>query len=152
LLTDLASAAFRNPLQLVHNAGQRVDELAADLAEAARQLLLEAGAKVAAGYEHVTRIEPHRLISRKTLGLSDWQNRAKTAMSTVLNDCRIRLTAGENRLTVMNPKSVLQRGYSITTNRTTGLLVRASQDVQLGEDLITELASENFIESKVTKK
>jgi len=152
LLTVLASAAFRNPLQLVHNAGQRVDELAADMTDAARHLLLQAGAKVAAGYRQVARIEPHRLIASKTLELSDWQNRAKAAVRAVLNDRRIKLTAGENRLTALNPRSVLQRGYSITTSKATGLLVRAAQDVQLGEDLVTELAGENFIESKVTRK
>jgi exonuclease VII large subunit len=64
----------------------------------------------------------------------------------------MQLTARENRLTALNPRSVLQRGYSITTNKKTGSLVRASDDVHIGEDLITELAGENFIESKVTKK
>ena len=52
----------------------------------------------------------------------------------------------------LNPKSVLKRGYSITTNKKTGLLVKTVDDVRLGEDLITELADENLIESKVTKK
>ncbi len=152
LLTVLASAAFRNPLLLVHNAGQRVDELAADLAEATRQSLIEARGKVSSGYEQVVKIEPHRLIGRKTLELNEWQNRAKAGINATMNDRRIRLTARENRLTALNPRSVLQRGYSITTNKTTGSLVRASLDVQVGEDLITELAGENFIESTVTRK
>jgi len=152
LLIVLASAVFRNPLLLVHNAGQRVDELAADLAEATRQSLMEARQKVSAGYEQIVKIEPHRLIGRKTLELNDWQNRARTGVNAILNDRRIRLTAGENRLTGLNPRSVLQRGYSITTNKTTGSVVKATHDVQIGEDLITELAGENYIESRVTKK
>ena len=152
LLIVLASAVFRNPLALVHNAGQRIDELVADLAEATRQSLIEARRKVSAGYEQIVRIEPHRLLGRKTLELNGWQNRAQAGISAIMNDRRIRLTAKENRLTAMNPRSVLQRGYSITTNKKTGLLVRASQDVQVGEDLITELAGENFIESRVTRK
>jgi len=152
LLIVMASAVFRNPLVLVHNAGQRVDDLAAALAEAARQWLMEAKTKVAAGYEQIVKIEPHRLLGRKMIELNDWQNRAKAGINATMNDRRIRLTARENRLTALNPRSVLQRGYSITTNKTTGSLVRASQDVQVGEDLITELAGENFIESKVTRK
>jgi exonuclease VII large subunit len=62
------------------------------------------------------------------------------------------IEAQENRLAVLNPKSVLQRGYSITKNAKTGLLVRKPQDIEIGDSIITELALENLIESKVTKK
>jgi exodeoxyribonuclease VII large subunit len=148
----LAGVLFRTPLTLVQDAEQRLDELAIDLADAARGLLTNAQAKVSTQYEHVARIEPHRLMGRKMVELNGWKNRTEAGMSAILNNCRMQLTARENCLTAMNPRSVLQRGYSITTNKTTGSLVKASQDVQFGEDLITELAGENFIESKVTRK
>ena len=64
----------------------------------------------------------------------------------------MRLTAQANRLAGLNPKSVLQRGYSITTSKKTGLLVKTLEDVRIGDYLITELTDENLIESKVTKK
>jgi exonuclease VII large subunit len=64
----------------------------------------------------------------------------------------MQLTAQANRLAGLNPKSVLQRGYSITRSRRTSLLVRTVQDVQIADLLITELANENLIESQVTKK
>jgi exonuclease VII large subunit len=73
-------------------------------------------------------------------------------MKSIVHNCRIRLTAQDNRLAGLNPKSVLQRGYSITTSKKTGLLVKKADDVRLGDLLITELARENLIESKVTKK
>jgi exonuclease VII large subunit len=62
------------------------------------------------------------------------------------------LTAATNRLAGLNPRSVLNRGYSITTSKKTGLLIKIPEDVQIGDDLITELKGENLIESKVTKK
>ena len=148
----LAGALFRNPLTLVRNAEQRLDELAMDMAQVTRKRLSDAQRQVSARYEQIVRIEPHRLMGRKTVELNDWQNRADKAMRTILNNCRVQLTAKENRLTALNPKSVLHRGYSITTDKKTGLLVRAAQDVQIGDDLLTELAGENFIESRVTKK
>jgi exonuclease VII large subunit len=61
----------------------------------------------------------------------------------------LQLTAKENLLAGLNPKSVLQRGYSITTSKETGSLVRKSGDVEIGDVLVTELAEENLIESKV---
>jgi len=148
----LAGAVFRNPLLLMQNPQQQLDELSADLTEALKELLSDAHRKLSAGYEQIIRIEPHRLLGNKTVELNNWQNRANVGMSAIINNCRMQLTAQANRLAGLNPRSVLQRGYSITTNKKTDLLIRTLDDIQLGEYLITELADENLIESKVTKK
>jgi len=148
----LANAVFRNPLLLVQNSLQQLDELSVELTELVKELLTEAQRKLSAAYEQIIRIEPHRLLGYKTIELNDWQNRTNTGIRTVVNNCRMQLTAQENRLSVMNPRSVLQRGYSITTNKQSGLLVRTSGDVNIGDLLITELANENLIESQVKKK
>jgi len=152
LQTILASAVFRNPLLLVQNAGQQLDELATELAEIIRELLVAAQYKLSASYEQIVRIEPHRLLGKKTVELNNLKNRANTVIQAIINDCRMQLTAQANRLAGLDPKSVLRRGYSITTDKKTGLLVRTLEDVRIGDYLITELADENLIESKVTKK
>jgi exodeoxyribonuclease VII large subunit len=152
LQTILANAVFRNPLLLVQNAEQQLDELVAELAEAIRELLVAAQYKLSASYEQIVRIEPHRLLGNKTVELNNLKNRANTVIQAIINDCRMQLTAQDNRLAGLNPKSVLQRGYSITTNKKTGSLVRTLEDVRVGDHLITELTDENLIESKVTKK
>jgi len=103
-------------------------------------------------YEQVVRIEPHRLLAKRTVELNDLQSRTKAAMKEIVNRGYIGLTAQTNRLAGLNPKSVLHRGYSITRNKATGLLVRAVSDIQIGDSMITELAEENLIESKVTRK
>jgi exodeoxyribonuclease VII large subunit len=148
----LANALFRNPLVLVQNTRQQLDELSAQLHDVIQSLLAEAHSKLSAGYEQIIRIEPHRLLGYKTIELNDWQNRANVGIRSVVNTCRIQLTAQENRLSALNPRSVLQRGYSITTNKKTGLLVRSSEDVRIGDFVITELAEKNLIESEVKKK
>jgi len=88
----------------------------------------------------------------RNLDLNNLLNRAKVAVETVVNRRRMELTAQENRLAGLNPKSVLQRGYSITSSKKTGLLVRKPDDVRIGDLLITELTDEKLIESKVVKK
>jgi len=148
----LANAVFRNPLLLVHNSLQQLDELSAELTEVVKELLTEARSKLSTTYEQILRIEPHRLLGYKTIELNNWQNRADAGISSIINDFRMQLTAQENRLSALNPKSVLHRGYSITTNKKTGLLVRTTEDVSSGDFLITELANENLIESEVKKK
>jgi exonuclease VII large subunit len=97
-------------------------------------------------------IEPHRLIAKVTVDLNSLQNRAAAAANATLNKCRLQLTAKENLLAGLNPRSVLHRGYSITTSKETRLLVRRSEDVEIGDVLVTELAEENLIESRVTRK
>jgi len=170
----LANAVFRNPLLLVQNAEQQLDELSAELAETVKELLAEMREKLSAAKEQIVRIEPHRLlgnkkvelnnhqhradkgiraiINNKTGKLDNWQNRVNVGIRAIINKCQMQLTAQANRLAVLNPKSVLQRGYSITTNKKTGLLVKTLEDIRIGDYLMTELADENLIESKVTKK
>ncbi len=152
LETVLASAVFRSPLFPIRMRQQQLDETGMRLAGAIKKLLAKARDRLHAAYEFVVKIEPHRLLGRKTVDLNNLQNRTDAAIKAVINKLQMQLTARQNRLAALNPRSVLNRGYSITTNKKTGLLVRSLEDVQIADLLVTELASENLIESKVTKK
>lgn len=84
--------------------------------------------------------------------LDELCGRLQMILRTGIHNSRMRLTAQSNRLTALNPKAVLERGYSITTNKKTGRLITKPQDVGIGELIFTELAGGNLIESKVVKK
>jgi len=152
LQTVLASTVFRNPLLPVRYREQQLDETVTNLTELIRELLAEGKDKLHCFYEQIIKIEPHRLLGRKTVDLNNWENRTSAAVQAIINKCKMQLTAQKNRLAGLNPKSVLQRGYSITTSKKTGLLVKNLADVQIADYIITELAGENLIESKVTNK
>jgi exodeoxyribonuclease VII large subunit len=152
LQTLLASSVFRNPLLPVHNREQELDDLQTAMRSSVRELLAQAQRKLAESYQQVRKIEPHRLLGRKIVELNNWQNLVNSGIKGIINNCRMKLTAAANRLAGLNPKSVLERGFSITTNKKTGLVVKGLGDVEIGDLLITELARENLIESKVTKK
>ena len=152
LETVLASRVFGNPLLPVRYAEQRLDEITVRLRNCSKNLLAELGKRLQFLYEQVLKIEPHRLLGKKTVDFNTLQNRADAAIKTVINNRRMKLTAQANRLAGLNPKTVLQRGYSITTNKKTGLLVRNLEDVRIADYLITELADENLIESEVKSK
>jgi len=137
---------------LLHSAEQQSDELCIRLQSSVKHLLTDTRNKLYAIAEQIRKIEPHRSLRKKTVDLNNLQNQANAAITAIINDCRMKLIAQTNRLAALNPKSILQRGYSITTNKKTGLLVKRLKDVQIGELLNTELEDENFIESKVTKK
>jgi exodeoxyribonuclease VII large subunit len=174
LETILVRELFRNPLSLIATAEQRLDELDRKMCEAVRVLLEEGKNRLARSHEQIIRIEPHRLIGRMKVELNDLRNRAGVGLRRIVNEGRMRLsqgenrlgelgkaiitermlslTAAENRLAGLNPKAVLNRGYSITSNKRTGKVVRGSGDVKVGDLMVTELADEERIESKVTGK
>ncbi len=152
LQTLLASSVFRNPLLPVRSREQELDDLQTAVRSSVRELLAQAQRKLSESYEQVRKIEPHRLLGRKMLDLNNWQNLANSGIKGIINNCRMKLTAAANRLAGLNPKSVLERGFSITTNKKNGLVVKGLGDVEIGDLLITELARENLIESKVTNK
>jgi len=152
LQTILASAAFRNPLLVIRMRQQRVDELSFTLTDSVKDMLVKVRAQLNIFFEKVLRIEPHRLLTRKIVELNDAHNRAKITIKTRINDLRMQLTAQSNRLAALNPKSVLGRGYSITRSKNSGLVVRSTDDIEVSDLIITELANENLIESQVTKR
>ncbi len=150
--TILASVVFRNPILAIRNRQQHVDELADNLAESLRALFADARARLQDYYEQVVQLEPHRLLGRMSLGLNEWKSRQQAAMASVLSRRQLQLTALENQLVALDPRSVLKRGYSITLNPASGRVVRTLDDVQMGESLRTELADGQRIESQVTGK
>ena len=152
LETICASAAFRNPLLPVRNRQQQLDEMGGDLEELIRDMLAGAKERLNEIYEQVVRLEPHRLLGRKMVEVNDLRSRANAAVSALLGRVGLQVTACENRLAGLNPKAVLKRGYSITTLKEKGTVVKNAAEVQIGNMLVTELAGENLIESRVTKK
>lgn len=152
LQTMLASAAFRNPLLSVLNREQYLDDLTWSLGDAMRTILVETRRRIQDYQDQVAKIEPHRLLGRKMVELNELKGRSLAAVTRALNRRELEMTARENRLAALNPKSVLNRGYSITISQQTGRVVRTAEDVQLDDLLTTELANDNRIESQVTKR
>jgi len=148
----LASALFRQPMVMVRNREQWLDSSQSNLAGALRELVIRAERRLALAEQKVLRIEPHRLLGKMAVDLGSLNSRADAAIHAVFNNARMELTAKANLLTGLNPKTVLKRGYSITTDKRTGKVVRKIDDIELGDTLVTELAGENLVESKVVKK
>ncbi|MCK4751984.1 MAG: exodeoxyribonuclease VII large subunit [Planctomycetes bacterium] len=137
---------------LVQTSQQRLDELGIRVLVAMKQLLAEAKGKLASSYEQVVKLEPQRFLKDRALVLTNLKSRVEAGVTEIVRRRQIELAGQENRLRGLNPKSILGRGYSITTNKSTGGLVKNLKDVKVGEEIVTELAGEKLIESKVIKK
>ncbi len=151
LLTILAGHIFKNPLVMVLNKEQQLDELHLSLISSLKQLLAAVKERLHLAFEQIRKLEPHRLLAAKAIELNNLQNRNLAASKNILNKLNLQLTGFAGKLTALNPKSVLKRGYSITTSKA-GKVIKKADDIEIGDIMITELAKENLIESKVTKK
>ena len=125
---------------------------AANLSQSAGAFLMKLRERLGRTVEAVLRIEPGKFLSQKQVELNYYSNMAQTNINNVLTKKQLQLTAMENRLKGLNPRKVLERGYSITANKNTGKLVRKAGDVKVGYLLVTELAQKNLIESIVKSK
>lgn len=85
----------------------------------------------------------HELAQR----LDEWQTRSLRAIRHCHQRSRTKIDAIAARIEALNPTAVLRRGYSITQRAKDGRLVRRSNDVVPGDELITRVA-EGIIHSR----
>jgi len=137
---------------VLNKANQNLGDKAIGLKNAITGLLTSARQQLQFKHEAISRVQPERILREKTVKLGILNTAADTALKTVINRLQIQLTKQESKLVTLDPRSVLQRGYSITTSQKTGVVVKTPRDIQIGDFLVTELAGKNLIESRVTKK
>jgi exodeoxyribonuclease VII large subunit len=87
----------------------------------------------------------------QTIAIHRFSSRNQAAILKILTKNQLKLTAFENRLSALDPRSVLNRGYSLTVNERTGCLVTDTEQVQVDDRLTTELAKGHKIHSRVEK-
>lgn len=152
LSTILASAVFKDPCRIIFDKVQMLGE---------KHGLMDASIKSVIEYNknrlknscvNLEKIQPKKLLHENAIKLNSFVSRADSALRAVMHSRRITITAQQSRLKAMDPKGVLQRGYSITVNESTKKLVTSSLDIKIDDILVTELKNDNFIHSRVTKK
>ncbi|MBW8035233.1 MAG: exodeoxyribonuclease VII large subunit [Planctomycetes bacterium] len=141
--------AFSRPGMVVVNAVQRVDEAAGRLKNCKKELISGYWGHLRGAYEQVRRIEPHRLLGVKKVEMGKAESDMRKAIGEVLGKNMLQITAVENRLAGLDPRGVLNRGYSITMNEKTGKAIRAASEVAAGDVVVTELASREKLRSKI---
>ena len=114
---DLASRLRRSPMGFVENQMQRVDDLA-----------------------HRLELAPGGVIARWERRAGELAARLAPAVKEALARTDGRVQRAARSLELLNPYSVLERGYSITSGED-GRVVRDAAEVRSGERLVTRLAS-----------
>ncbi len=131
---------------------QRVDELSFTISDYMKDTFSTAKNILSEFFEKILRIEPHRLLADRKIALNNMHSKMAEKISQILSNAKVQLETQAGKLSTCSPKSVLNRGYSITKNAATGQVVRGPADINIGDLVTTELKNDNMIESKVTKK
>jgi exodeoxyribonuclease VII large subunit len=126
------------------------------LDDAGRHAHAAASRRLRAAQEHLTKIthrldraNPQTRLPRHRDRLANLHFRLIAAVKSRLAASAQKLTGTENHLAAISPAAVLQRGYSITTDKS-GTIIRNASQVQRGDLLTTQLA-EGQITSTVGK-
>jgi len=94
-------------------------------------------------------INPINDVRRQQNTLAHFTVRLHTAGRQYSGRLNQQLTGWQKRLENLDPRGVLQRGYSITRLKATGRIIAGGNEVRAGDLIVSQLAHNTFIESEV---
>ena len=118
---------------------QRLDDLQTGLLRCAKQGIKERQVTWQNLATRLSRVHPGQLLKQRRELLKISRHRLRELAQVHLRNWRNRLGATEARLRLLGPEQVLSRGYSITTDATTGKVLRAAAEAKGGQRLKTRL-------------
>ncbi|PKL43544.1 MAG: exodeoxyribonuclease VII large subunit [Planctomycetes bacterium HGW-Planctomycetes-1] len=95
---------------------------------------------------------PLLIVQNREQLLDEIENNLPQKADRLLSAVKLQIETLAAKLTACNPKSVLNRGYSITKIAVTGKIAKSVAEININDIIITEFKDEKMIESRVTKK
>lgn len=164
---------FSRPLDSLHYKTQTLYQKESQLTKSISDKINQSRQSLYRHEATVNKIEPRRHIVTKQNKLNNLSNTITMALQNQLvsqtfkvREVAITLSANKpdtmmgkhqlhqitKRLENLNPKAVLNRGYSITRHKQNNNIITDMTTLNDGATIVTELANNKTIESKVTKK
>ena len=142
----------RHPGRMLHQQGQRLDELESRLSGAAQRGLQGRVHRLATALAHLRRLSPAARIERLAERLLGRASAMEKEIRARVQRDRARLDRAAAKLDALSPLKTLERGYAIATTAA-GELLRRSTQVAPGDLVTTRLAKGGFsAEVKTVKK
>lgn len=143
--SDAATALERrlarlHPRRLLEAQGQRLDDVLESMRRATQRARRDAGQRMESAARRLAGSRPMERIMRERLRLEDLRRRLTLAATQGRRRKADAVAGFAERLRLLSPQSVLDRGYSITTNADTGKVVRDAATLQAGQRVATRLA------------
>lgn len=142
---------FREPMQIVQPASQRLDDANQKLVRALNQWLILRRERLTGKVQRLVHASPEKNIQRFKEKRSVLQHQIIRQMMSLIKLNRERFEGIIKNLNALNPLSILERGYSICTSKRTGKAVKSSDHVNKGDQLLVRLAK-GKLECRVEEK
>ena len=134
------------PRFLIGRNRQRLDQLENGLAELVRIRLRAFHDRLQNAANRVAERHPKHQIRLNSQRLTAMQTGLKRALATDLKRREVQLHGLEAQLRVLGPDNVLARGYSLTTLKKSGMVIRSATQIKRGDRMTTRFA-EGSVES-----
>lgn len=130
----------QHPGQKLQRNAQRLDELEQRLTQALRHRLQLRSQQLQASHHQLLRHQPGNRIARQHLALQHAQQRLKAGMHHKLLQLRQQHSGLQQTLHAVSPLATLDRGYAIVQRREDQAVIKAAEQVQVGDILDIRLA------------
>jgi exodeoxyribonuclease VII large subunit len=140
LLTIWRHEFFRRPLDRIQQLRQLLDDRQRGLMIAAASSLRDTERRLTRLHDRLQTHHPRQQLAAQSQRITAARQRLSSSTATYLHNRQAQLTSLERQLEALSPQQVLSRGYSITTLKKTGKIVRTISQLTEGDRLITRLA------------
>ncbi|CAN5459908.1 exodeoxyribonuclease VII large subunit [soil metagenome] len=139
---------FRRPVDRVNQLRQRLDDRQRGLLQTLSGRLRRCERELAARQTRLLPLDPRHRIAVLDQKLSDLKLRLAARTRTRVREALMTVEKLDAQLTALSPQAVLRRGYSITTQKRGGEVVRSIEQLKPGDAILTRV-SDGEIESTV---
>jgi exodeoxyribonuclease VII large subunit len=131
---------FRRPLDRINSSRQFLDDRQRALALAAGSRLRTSHRQVQETAERLQACRPQVVLVRFQERVGAIAERLRRRVADEVERRRTRVNLLEKHLEAINPLAVLNRGYTITSRKKDGQIVRSAKEVRSGQRIITRFA------------
>jgi len=128
-----------HPRRRLNENWQRMDDLEAGLTRAWSRRVKEFSGQLGELRARLQRARPSAALTRSRSALAQAVQRLDERLRAQWETRRGALAQAHERLRLLSPENVLERGYSITMDDATGKVIRASDEVAAGQRIKTRL-------------
>ena len=141
---------IRSPLMILREQNQKIDSYELQLKQNIKMLLTENKQTLSLLRSRLKERSPNKYIQQLNTKIDNIKNLIKKEIKSSINRNTFLIQEYEKNLEILNPLSILERGYSIIQNKS-GESIKSNQDVKVGETLTARL-NKGFIDVEVKNK
>ena len=141
---------IRSPLMILREQNQKIDSYEMQLKQNIKMLLAENKQVLSLLRSRFKERSPNKYIQQLNTKIDNIKNLIKKEIKSSINRNTFLIQEYGKNLEILNPLSILERGYSIIQNKS-GESIKSNQDVNVGETLTARL-NKGFIDVEVKNK